>query len=109
MDGQRLKRCPKCQINCRIEEIVPPIPQYLNLLNNLRIKCKFVENGCHEVVRLGSLSRHLEECIHKICDSCGPNTGPNIQHNCIEVLKRELIKSRKEYKKLSKFDLIFWS
>lgn len=97
LNGRRRNRCPKCHKDCNREQTVPPISQYLNLLNNLRIKFNCVENGCHEVVRLGSLSSYSEECIHKICVSCRLKTSPNVEYNCSELLKRELIKSRKEY------------
>ncbi len=82
---RRRNTCPKWQKDCNREQTVPPISQYLNLLNNL-IKFNCVENGCHEVVRLGSLSSYSEECIHKICVSCRLKTGPNVEYNCSELI-----------------------
>jgi hypothetical protein len=70
-----------------------------NLINDLKIKCDFVSNGCKEVLELGSLSKHLEECDYNLCISCGLKMGKKVEHNCIELLKKE-----RDYYKQQSFD-----
>jgi hypothetical protein len=62
---------------------------FVYLINDLKIKCDFVSNGCKEVLELGSLSKHLEECNYNLCISCGLKMGKKVEHNCIELLKKE--------------------
>jgi hypothetical protein len=61
----------------------------IDLINDLKIKCDFVSNGCQEVVKLVSLSKHLEECNYNLCETCGLKMGKKYEHNCIELLKKE--------------------
>jgi flagellar biosynthesis chaperone FliJ len=61
----------------------------IDLINDLKIKCDFVSNGCQEVLKLVSLSKHLEECDYNLCITCGIKMGKKDEHNCIELLKKE--------------------
>ncbi len=53
--------CPECR-----EDLTPEIlkiPRFLNnVLSELKIRCKFIERGCHGYVQLGNLQSHTERC-----------------------------------------------
>ena len=65
---------------------------FINLLQNLVIKCNYVLEGCEEKVKLSELDRHIKDCPYKpnvVCNLCG-NVGENAsKHNCIESLLKE--------------------
>ncbi len=63
--------------------------KFIDLINDLRIKCDFVEKGCNQVFKLSSLSKHMEECDYNLCQTCGLKLGKNNEHNCIELLIRD--------------------
>lgn len=69
---------------------------FVNLINDLKIKCDFVLKGCNEVLELGLLSDHLEKCDYNYCKTCGLKMGKKDEHNCIELLKRD----RNKFKQL---------
>ena len=69
-----------------------------NFVNDLKVKCDFVDNGCKEVIEFGLLSAHLKVCAHRLCGTCGVELGDPSQHNCVQLLKniRNQLKNRIE-------------
>ena len=57
-----------------------------NFVNDLKVKCDFVDNGCKEVIEFGLLSAHLKVCAHRLCGTCGVELGDPSQHNCVQLL-----------------------
>jgi hypothetical protein len=66
------------------------------IINELKIKCDFVDKGCEEVVPLALLLDHLDVCDYNLCSDCGLKMGPTEEHNCLELLKRHLNKEREK-------------
>ena len=73
-------------------------PRYfVNLWNDLQIKCKFSDQGCQEVTRLEDLDLHSKNCKFNqiICHGgCGYRGQVGEDHNCIDYLKN--LNSNKE-------------
>ncbi|XP_071941330.1 E3 ubiquitin-protein ligase NRDP1-like [Antedon mediterranea] len=81
-----------------------PVPRILrNLLARLRIACDNVLFGCKKIVKLDTLTQHLDECEHNPkrpvqCESgCGMVIPKDelVDHNCVKEL-RHLIKEQQD-------------
>ena len=90
-----------------------PAPRFaVNIINNMKIKCEYEENGCEVITTIGQLNRHLEECDHKPdinCKTCGLVKVEGEEHNCVAnlIIKNnsivdEMERCQKENKELKK-------
>lgn len=86
----RNELCPNDRRILRANDLLNPSLIITNMLS-FKIRCDFYDNGCQEIVSLGSLSRHLQECDYNICTDCGLKIGKRDEHNCVKVLKSMLI------------------
>jgi hypothetical protein len=57
-------------------------------------------------VRLESLSTHLEVCNFNLCLNCGLKMGKTLEHNCVQLLKQELIQQKQEFEESLKQELV---
>ena len=74
-----------------------------NLINKLKIRCSFETFGCEQTVEVGSLNTHENQCPFRLCQICEIPLSPNVDHNCLEIMKTEntdLLSKLKESKKL---------
>ena len=94
-------KCPACQQsftkkrnindnNCVIIGYVFKTNRIVNnIVNKLKIHCNYKWNGCEEVVELGSLQKHLNECAFSLCKTCDMTLGSVDDHNCIQLLTKD--------------------
>jgi hypothetical protein len=90
--AQKRKRNDKIYIN----DFCVDNKSLFQIINDLEIKCDFVDKGCKEVVRLALLSDHLDVCDYNLCSDCGLKMGPTDDHNCLQLLKQHLDKEREK-------------
>ncbi|XP_054163766.1 E3 ubiquitin-protein ligase NRDP1-like [Oppia nitens] len=68
--------------NITLDQLMTPMSAYLQLLNRLQIKCNNYENGCPDVLKLGDLRAHEDQCPHKqvvvIVDTTGVQIEPKV-------------------------------
>src|ERR1700712_4417299 len=83
-----------------------PVPRVLiNLMENMKIKCNYVLDGCSQVVRIGDLSQHLAFCEfrpNQLCKTCDLIKESISTHNCIQSLISEKHKTDEKYMNLLK-------
>ena len=60
-----------------------------DIIGGLQAKCEYDFNGCQELVQMSLLSSHTRQCEHRFCATCGLNVKRDIEHDCIEALKRD--------------------
>ena len=106
--------CPNDRKSLRSRSLSPAPRVFINLLNNLKVKCNFNSNGCQVISRLEDLAKHSSKCNFKpqiICQTCGIRIDDNSQHNCVKDLKLindsisiEIKRMRKEMSKLKKLN-----
>lgn len=97
--SQWLKQQPTCPVDRQPIYIkdLKPVPRILkNLLSKLMVTCDNSIHGCDIVVKLESLSLHLQECDHnpkkpvECSNSCGMIVPKDElqNHNCIKELRK---------------------
>jgi len=73
------------------------------LMQDLEIHCEYQIHGCRHTVPLKELSKHMSACIYdpeRKCSTCGLIMGDIQTHNCIELLREEMERFRKENNEL---------
>lgn len=58
----KINRCPLDQKTLSSTELTPSPRVLRNLIDNLEIRCKFSEYGCHNITTLESMERHAAAC-----------------------------------------------
>ena len=54
--------CPTCQDELTEDTLVPAPRIATEYLSELRIRCDFFNRGCHHVMKLSDLERHVKAC-----------------------------------------------
>ena len=54
--------CPSCLEPLTVETLSQPSRTVMNLLSELKIRCRFFNRGCERFVELGNLDRHVSDC-----------------------------------------------
>ena len=96
--------CPNDRSLLTTNELSEAPRMVYNVLGNIKMKCRFYENGCDVIVKLSKFEDHLKICQFNKCKKCGSNIDK--EHNCLEVLKDENRRLRIENEKISKLLLI---
>ncbi|XP_028419249.1 E3 ubiquitin-protein ligase NRDP1-like [Dendronephthya gigantea] len=94
---ENFKTCPTCADELTVETLAEPPRMVKNLINELKIRCVYIDRGCLEVVQLQHLDRHEETCGYTpaVCTNqgCGliVNKRDQIHHES-EVCKFRKLK-----------------
>ena len=96
------KECPECRINFFPKRTSNAnnwvnVGKYCfkfdrinkNIINQLKIKCNFESFGCKQLTEFSSFKKHWKECPFRRCKSCEMPLNSNVDHNCIQVLKKD--------------------
>ena len=54
--------CPSCLEPLTVETLSQPSRTVMNLLSELKIRCRFFNRGCERFIELGDLDRHMRDC-----------------------------------------------
>ncbi len=54
--------CPSCLEPLTVETLSQPSRTVMNLLSELKIRCRFFNRGCERFIELGELDRHVRDC-----------------------------------------------
>ena len=54
--------CPSCLEPLTVETLSQPSRTVMNLLSELKIRCRFFNRGCERFIELGDLDRHVRDC-----------------------------------------------
>ncbi len=54
--------CPSCLEPLTVETLTQPSRTVMNLLSELKIRCRFFNRGCERFIELGNLDRHVRDC-----------------------------------------------
>ena len=54
--------CPSCLEPLTVETLSQPSRTVMNLLSELKIRCRFFNRGCERFIELGNLDRHVRDC-----------------------------------------------
>ena len=54
--------CPSCLEPLTAETLSQPSRTVMNLLSELKIRCRFFNRGCERFIELGELDRHVRDC-----------------------------------------------
>ncbi|XP_054163668.1 E3 ubiquitin-protein ligase NRDP1-like [Oppia nitens] len=98
------KSCPNDRKSLTLSDLSTPPRILINLINKLKIKCDFYENGCQDVCPLSQLSEHRTTCLwnpNRKCTDCDLIVGTNV-HNCIENLKIRIKSLNNEIKAIKR-------
>ena len=87
------KTCPNCRCSLTIRVLVS-VKALANIIAELPVKCRYLSDGCPEVIAFGRLSSHMKTCQYRLC-KCGYR-GPEEGHNCVEYLMAENAKLKKQ-------------
>ena len=79
--------CPNDRSLLTTNELSEAPRMVYNVLGNIKMKCRFYENGCDVIVKLSKFEDHLKSCQFNKCKKCGSNIDK--EHDCLEVLKDE--------------------
>ena len=82
--------CPNDRQRLNRNGLSQPPRAFVNLFNNLKIKCDFHSNGCQQILRTNELSNHVLSCDFnpkQICKMCGIVREIDERHDCLENLK----------------------
>jgi hypothetical protein len=98
----RTGECPQCRHQLANKRTRNSVKDYNNLfskpnqkfIKSLELKYNFVDKECLQVLNLGSIDRHLEECGHNLCLDYNQKLGNKEEHNCLKQLKQELDKQK---------------
>ncbi|CAG2119319.1 unnamed protein product, partial [Medioppia subpectinata] len=95
---QRSTVCPNDRQYLNLT-LLKPIPRFMrNILDKLEMKCKFIGNGCLQVIPLESLRQHIPVCDFnpdKQID-CVSGCGLTLKkrelesHNCVKALRQRV-------------------
>ncbi|XP_054166597.1 E3 ubiquitin-protein ligase NRDP1-like [Oppia nitens] len=84
-------KCPNDRQRLTSSQLLLPPRSLTNLMNKLKVKCRFESNGCTQVMQLSNVAKHETSCMYdtsKLCNECGQQQGS--QHNCEENLKKQM-------------------
>jgi len=87
---KRNNSCPNDRKLITESSLMEPPRILINLINNLKIRCDFFKDGCHEILKLDCLSAHVKKCLlnpHRECLVCGLKLNGENDHNCVQSLK----------------------
>ena len=102
--------CPNDRKSLTKEKLRAMPRAFINLLENLTIKCNYELEGCPESFKLSQLDRHLDDCPYKpntICKVCGIKREMASKHNCIEsLLKQQKNVLEEKIEEMAKIDFI---
>ena len=59
---ENYQRCPTCADELTVEILAEPQRMVKRMLNELRIRCVYVDRGCQEIVQLQHLDQHEAAC-----------------------------------------------
>ena len=78
--------CPSCLEPLTVETLSQPSRTVMNLLSELKIRCRFFNRGCERFIELGNLDRHVRDCgfAPAICSN-----GCELQMNKQDLLHHE--------------------
>ena len=54
--------CPSCLEPLTVETLSQPSRTVMNLLSELKIRCRSFNRGCERFIELGNLDRHVRDC-----------------------------------------------
>ena len=93
--------CPNDRKPLAQKDLTLPPRAFINVINKLKVKCNFVENGCRKEIKLDQLSEHTLNCEYNLCTDCGLIIG--FEHNCINNFKTlvQKLKNENEVLKIS--------
>ena len=101
--------CPTCMQPLTDETLSEAPRGIINILDELRIRCKFFHRGCSKLIELGELESHVKKCgfAPAVCSNEGCNLEINQQdlvhhetavceqrkaacHSCVNDLRQEI-------------------
>ena len=84
---RRSQACPTCAEPLSVDTLVTPPRIVLNCLEELKIRCDFYDRGCRQIVQLGNLEAHVQECgfMPVLCS----NEGCYVEMNARDLLHHE--------------------
>ena len=79
--------CPSCVEPLTVETLIQPSQTVMNLLSELKIRCKFFNRGCEKFIELGDLEKHVADCgfAPAVCT----NEGCRVEVNKQDLLHHE--------------------
>lgn len=93
---ENYRTCPQCKDQLNLDQL-SVVPRILtDYLDELRIRCEFVQRGCEEFVQLQYLKKHVEECGYApvSCSNEGCQREVNrrdlTHHEFVECEERQL-------------------
>ena len=83
----RSQTCPSCIEPLTVDTLLTPPRIILSCLEEFKIRCDFYERGCRNIVQLGNLERHVQDCgfMPVVC----PNDGCYVEMNARDLLHHE--------------------
>ena len=93
---QNQRTCPACKDELTLETLTEPPRILTECLSELKIRCEFYERGCHEIVTLQGLDRHVELCGY-VPATCS-NEGCDLEVNKRDLIHHEFVEC--EHRKL---------
>ncbi|CAG2118160.1 unnamed protein product, partial [Medioppia subpectinata] len=94
--------CPNDRAQLRDTDLIKQSRAFVNLLDNLQLKCDWVDYGCDDSVRLCELADHVKKCVHNPgnkCANCDEYGAKN--HDCLENLRQKCRRLEADVKRLS--------
>ena len=79
--------CPTCMQPLTVETLSEAPRGIINILDELRIRCKFFHRGCSQMVELGELEKHVKQC--GFAPTFCSNEGCNVEVNKHELIHHE--------------------
>ena len=92
---ENYQRCPTCADELTVETLIEPPRMVKDYINELNIRCVYVDRGCQEIVQLQHLDQHEAACGFTPAVCTNPGCGATVNQRDFDNHENELCEFRK--------------
>ena len=92
---ENAQRCPMCADELTVETLAEPQRMVKDYINELNIRCLYVDRGCQEIVQLQHLDQHEATCGFTPAVCTNPGCGATVNQRDFYSHENELCEFRK--------------
>ena len=92
---ENYQRCPTCADELTVETLAEPQRMVKYILNELNIRCVYVDRGCQEIVQLQHLDQHEATCGFTPAMCTNPGCGATVNQRDLIHHESEVCEFRK--------------
>ena len=92
---ENVQRCPTCADELTVETLIEPPRMVKDYINELNIRCVYIDRGCQEIVQLQHLEQHEATCGFTPAVCTNPGCGTTVNQRDFYNHENELCEFRK--------------